>query len=219
MLSPVPLGGRYRPECNHPTTSARFFSKLVEVARKNPRREITLVLPDGEDLFVNVLDPEGNPVPNAEVSLDYTAEYGGLDDSQLRADRDGKLVFRGVNFDLPVEYYLEIEPRADFAAVRVKVDKTERDVTIRLITGERIDGVILDASGDPVANHPVRVHGDHRSASYTEHFRTHTDRQGRFFVKNLEAAKYFINLDGVAGATEVTLPRPPDAPPIELRVE
>lgn len=222
LISPVPLGGVYQARCKaRPGAGeARFFSEPISIDERHIRREITMILPRGEDFRVKVVDEQGRPMPGAQVALNCQSEIGGLSQSPQIADEQGRIVYRGVNFELPVDYYLLAKPSVKTAASRVAVAADDREVTVVVKPGERLEGVLIDAAtGEALAGRWVHVSGRTPAATSSERIGVRTDRDGRFVFRNLEAVSYHFHIENTVGPVQtVSLPRDSDAPPVEVRV-
>jgi hypothetical protein len=222
MISPVPIGGVYRPECTSGAgnSEARFFAEPIRIDKKNPRREIKMILPKGDDLTVLVVDEDGRPIPAVPVALNYNEVNGGLSQGGRPTNSAGRIVFKRVNLDLPVEYYLIAEPTRGFAAAKIELNDDSREVTMTMPHGHHLEGILLDdESGKPLANEEVRLNGKYDEVAYARELSATTDFFGRFAFTGLESCEYSFRFYGKDCSVKgVTLPRNPSAPPLEVRI-
>lgn len=228
LISPVPLGGLYRPKCSSSQklildqNEARSFGEPVRVDSEHTHPEISLILPRGEDLEVIVVDHHGDPVPAARVSLNFEAEHGYLQQEPAETDGQGRILFKRVNFELPVSYFLETRPTGTLAGERTQVDSTSRSITVRLEPGLRLEGVIVDDEfQQPIAHRWITVTViDHESEKYTTYERIRTDEAGRFLLRNLGPGTYRLELDGTGTVSDDILIQGGSEPsPVELRIK
>ncbi|NRB73469.1 MAG: carboxypeptidase regulatory-like domain-containing protein [Verrucomicrobiales bacterium] len=201
VLSPVPLGGLYRPVAtfNKGGRVSRVFGENLSIDAENPNPEVTLTIPAGKDIKVRVFDDEGAPLPNAELSWNYRAKQGGLRHSGMVADQHGEYVFRGVNFDLPVEYFVGVKPTDELMGLSRDVDADHDVLDLRLQRGIRLEGVLVDdLTGKPLVNRRIDANARAPEMNYGGHIWTKSDAEGRFVFGNLEPGQYRLSVDSTA---------------------
>ncbi|MEM7601994.1 MAG: hypothetical protein AAF357_11345, partial [Verrucomicrobiota bacterium] len=192
VISPVPLGGVYRPEFAHPTLKTRVFFDPVEVTAAQSRREIAVTMPRGERVVARLVDEDGSPIPGVGVSLSYDKEHGGHGWSGLSSDIRGEVTFEGVNFDLPVQYALETEPDRGFEPQHLKIDGPGRH-RIVLTPGLTIRGrIVEDASGAPVGKREIRLF----SGKTDDYYPTTTLEDGSFTLDAMSLGTHYIWISG-----------------------
>ncbi len=211
VLSPVPMGGVYRPVAHDSRGGkvSRIFGEEIRIDKENPNPEVSLTIPRGKDVAIRVLDDQGAPLPYAKISWNYHAEHGGLSHSGMACDQDGRFVFRGVNFDIPVQYFVEVEPTEVLTGLQVDLTPETDDVELRLKLGNQLEGVVLDdRTGEPLIDRSIEARGVSSDIVYTDAIRTTTDGEGRFTFGNLESGQYRLSVEQTMpeGTVVTTLP-------------
>lgn len=163
----------------------------VEMSSSTPL--VRVVMDDGVSLSGRILDPAGNPIPAAEVSLSFTEnahnEMPALAsiETQTQSDENGAYVFG----HLPPGIYA-VEAHAEGFANLVREDilvETESDVEgidLVLTSGGAIQGVLLGFDDPERAG--VHISSGSASASPS------VDADGRFVAENLPAGSYIVIL-------------------------
>jgi hypothetical protein len=197
----VPMGGKYRVRVSDHRIGHenRAWGDVIEIDRQQPSREVRLVMPEGVDLPVQVLGPGGKPVPKAEVSLNFSSREGGLGGARQTCDTEGRYTFRGVNFDLPVEYYILAAPTDKLCGMKADVVPRSPATTLQLRLGVKLEGVLInDKTGEPMAGKIVEANpADYREAPYSRTIETGTDDRGRFSFQNLHPIVYRLRVDNM----------------------
>lgn len=146
----------------------------------------TIVLPDGEVLGGRLLDPNGDPLPETRVRLNYQypSEKGATTTSHFATTtgENGEFRFENVNFDLNGTYYLNIAASGNYQVlnriiegpatgltlqqqvgvelrVRLVVDETGEPISGRVISAKREDGQDFAAAGRIESNGPTGSNG------------------------------------------------------------
>ncbi len=211
IIDALPLGGRYRITArNHLVGIETYvFTKPITLDANTPTQDVDLVMPDGTDVTVTVIDPEGQPIHGAKVRLDYTDGNHGHSSANIRTYALGKAVIRRVNFDLPVTYKLTVEPTKGYTGEVVTLKRNNTTPTIQLKPGLELQGILLDdTTGQPLPNRTVTLRAAYKSdAIYKDQIQVSTNAQGRFVFRGLEPVTYQLNADRTAsaGSTVTTL--------------
>lgn len=179
--------------------------KRVEVSEKKPIATIELELPDGVDVPVLVVDPEGTPMPDMEVFVDYPG--GGH--SGLRTNSDGVFLLKGA--DPSKEYFVEAHPTETYQFERADIPFDGKQVVLRLRPGLKLHGVVqVEGTGKPIPNARVtaRMAYDPSAREYRQYeSETFTNAQGEFALTNLCDGTFRLHADaGQLGLTNVGIP-------------
>jgi hypothetical protein len=121
-------------------------------------------------------------------------------------DEEGWHTFKGVNFDLPVDYDILASPTDTLTGMRTDVDPKHPTTTIRLGRGVRLEGVLVNhKTGEPIPGKTVAARpADYRDVPYGRTIQAETDSQGRFVFKNLRPIAYRLRVDNtVPPGTEI----------------
>ncbi len=209
----VLLGGTYRPVADDHRIGRQHcvWGDAIEVNAQHPTHEVRLVMPDGVDVPVQVLGPDGAPVPAAKVSLNLQSSGHGASGAAQTCDAEGRYTFRGVNFGLPGTYTVLAHPTATLAGAKAGVDSRRPSTTVTLRRGVRLEGVLVDdTTGKPMPRRIVEASPfDYREgARYAGTLEARTNDEGRFVFKNLEPLTYRMRIRRTApvGATITTQP-------------
>jgi hypothetical protein len=231
LITPVPLGGKYRIVASHSETgnNARTISDLLTIDAKQPIHEVTLKLPPGQTLAGQVVDRDGRPVAGAGLSLDWASPYShGFSGGTQNTDAEGRFDFQRVNGDLPGELSVHVRPtqRHPGKQVAVKVD-FGRPMRIVLEEGQSVSGVVIDSeTGRAIAAARISAGPvDWPAGSYRGTVSTVADVQGRFRFDNLEKRTYWLRVEGAYspgtivrklpnGSTQYTYPQGSNWPKI-----
>ena len=199
VLGAIPLGGVYRVTASDARINhyEMAMSAPLTIDAANPVREVTLQLPRGIDLPVRVVNAEGAPVAGASVSLHYSTPYShGFGFASRSSDRDGRCAFRGVNPELPGEYQVRVDPWGPYQGAQTPVELDGSLQVIEVQEGLTLKGTIIDdLTGKPLPDQLVKL-GPHygSKAAYRGDITGRTDHRGRFALKGLEAARYYVRV-------------------------
>lgn len=171
---------------------------------------------DGHRLRVRVIDPEGQPVPDARVGLHvqhpntgghgFFDTYDGQKISYLVTDAEGltpvlHLSALGYSFSVGATGFRKVE--RSWTGLQVPEDVPEDGVVeIRLDRGARISGRVTDAEGSPVAQAKLALRGFRHedrawrvgryiNLSCTSADDVFSDEEGRFAFTSLEPAGHY----------------------------
>ena len=169
----------------------------VDVAPGAALKEVTVRLTRGLELPVLVNDPGGNPMPGATVTWVMPREqlagvFGPMKRPRTAStDASGKVRLRGLppRPEIVVAARHPSFPTGGHAEVDLR--SPPKDLTIWLVRGASVAGVLLDADDRPAADRAVtfrhekpeteRAFGEWTEASH----RCVTDVSGRFVIENL----------------------------------
>ncbi|MCE9673241.1 carboxypeptidase regulatory-like domain-containing protein [Myxococcus stipitatus] len=161
-----------------------------------PDTTLRLVLSKGARVQGRVVDPRGDPVPDADVVL-RNAENETSSVLLTSSDAEGRFAIQGV---APGQYILRARvPRVvgAEASVRIAVQGTERvEQDVSLEPGHPVSGVVVDETGKPLANAAILgssvVKDGHvvgADAPMTE-----SDEQGRFTVRAFPQGPVYLGV-------------------------
>ena len=163
-------------------------------------------MPEGVALRGRILKPDGE-LAQVLCRLDYQTPWSfSLGGSQYSTNPDGSFERTGINPDVPGEYRLAIDSRAEFVPMHVKVDPMVESNDVKLTKGKVIEGVVIDeATSRPVigaevfasCSKGIRGKEDWKSGPYIrEMLRAEgpTDEKGRFRFSNLLPEAYNLNV-------------------------
>lgn len=151
------------------------------------------------DLHGRVVDPDGNPVPEARlvVRRDDIRGYGGLD---VARDQSGVVVAELASdafgeFAIPLEmgrpYFLFVEK--DGFAPTTRQDRYAGEfIEVRLDLGSTFAGRVVRA-GDRMGI-PARVRGRKRTLGVFDLFDARTEADGSFRFEGLESGEVFVDV-------------------------
>jgi beta-lactamase regulating signal transducer with metallopeptidase domain/protocatechuate 3,4-dioxygenase beta subunit len=208
LITPLPLGGTYRllagsSESGH---AGRLLSGLLTLDNENSAFELEMQLPEGITLNGEVLDPDGNPVAGAALSLSHApgiqselSQSHGSSETFATTDAAGRFQFEHVNPDMPGEYFLNVRPSTAFQGLRQAVDLNAKTQKLRLERGVTTAGVVLDVdTGEPLGNVVVWAWpADFSKSAWWASLETKTDAQGRFRFRGMEPIRYRVGIRGV----------------------
>jgi len=223
VLDGVTPGKGVRLLARH-TSFVDAASEPFDVESGQSVRVPDLVLGTGVGLEVVVRDPDGRPLADARVELDFArGEVPNWDDLEmmlgdrtLRTDADGR-----ARTDRVPPCTLTVtasHPKHAPAHVEREVSAQEPSpvrVDLRLRRGATVAGRVLDAAGQPVADAFVRARPE---GEEDPPFRGTTDAEGRFRIENVPAGP--LTLDVLAtGFRHASLPIPGASETLEVRLE
>jgi len=178
-------------------THGNGVSETFVVKRGRETPVITITLVPGVNVSGVVVDPEGNPVPGANVSL--LAAQSGMEDMMFmssmfqtkvataNSDRDGRFTLPQIK---AATYHLKAKA-SNFADTEVKdiVVGSQIDVQNIRVTlggGGCIKGIALANDFSPRSGHMVQLMGDNGMFMGT------TDEDGRFEICSIPAGSYML---------------------------
>jgi 5-hydroxyisourate hydrolase-like protein (transthyretin family) len=201
FLTPVPLGA----QCSVKLTAGHNVqvSELFTLEAAEPLREVDLRLPSPVSAVVEVVDPQGRPVPDLPVDLCWEQSgAGGHVWSGSSTDREGRMVIPDVNAEVP-QYHVKIPSRRNWQIVLAPLRVDGSTTRIQLERGEELTVTAIDeATGLPVPG--VEIYAQ-RYPTSTTHFapnlfeaEARTDAAGKARLSNLPDTKVRVGLRGMA---------------------
>ncbi len=154
--------------------------------------EIELVLPRAARIEGVVLDPAGRPVARAEiVAIEHEGmRMVGLAAPAARADESGFFVLERVAPGaIQLHAISDLAAPSDKLALDLAPGETRTGVELRLRTGGRISGEVVDANGRGERDHRVGVQNWDLNIEKS----TTTDASGRFVFEHLPAGQHRVS--------------------------
>ena len=202
---PLPLGGQVSIGAS--IAFARV-KKEVRPTRTHPVIQVRLVIPEGVDVPIRVVDPQGTPMPEMGLMVDSP----GCTHTGIRTDAEGRYVLRGADPDQ--EYFIQAQPVSRYQYVRAQVPFDGEEMVVRLQKpGLCVSGTVrMEGTGAPVAN--VRVNADAAYDPATGAFKQYrveavTDSEGRFAFTNLCEGDFNIRVDVESARFTTDIPGSP----------
>lgn len=183
----------------------------VEAPTPEPLR-IRLRAP--RSLAGRVVDPEGRPVPHAEISkVELAASSLGVevgwnaDDANAETDEGGRFRLTGLS---PGDLSLTVQAPGyrikKVDRVRIPEDRDAPPIEISLEVGAVLEGRVLDARGNSVAGASVSASRNEERSDFpflSSDPQTETDGEGRYRLDGLETATYHVWAESREGDQKV----------------
>jgi hypothetical protein len=182
---------------------------------------VDVVLEPGGEIAGRVVDADGSPVEDAQLSAeDESRPPGPGRFASGRSDEgDGRFLLRDVAAG---KYALQVRAgsrgEAALADVRVAAGRATNVGTIALARGGRLQGTVVDSEGSGIAGATVVAQRDaHRRGNP---FQTQTDSTGAFELRGLPAGSLYVSAahPAYAAAPAVTATVEPDREPVPVRI-
>ena len=167
--------------------------KKVSLTRWKPLEQVTLKLPVGIDTAVNVVDPEGKPVPNCKITV------SGPDMTHsLQGDVMGLCSLKQVN--PKTHYTVTACPQEDFQPATIELSLDASKNRIRVEKGLTLEGtLLLKDANTPIPQHLIRVTDPFEVGKkvYTPYaIETMTNAEGKFRFTCLPADPISLQPEG-----------------------
>ena len=191
--SPLPLDRKYKLEASIDLCRAE---ETIQLASGNPIVQLQLRLPPGVDVPVRVVQPDGQPLSNIEV----TAICPDGPRYQLKTDSAGVCLLRGI--DPGREYWLRADPLQHFQHNTLQVDPNASENLLRLEEGLLAEGTLLRAgTEDPVSGLKLiarRIGPAPANQPFDYVVTAVSDGEGRFRFSDLCPGDFSLSLDSRA---------------------
>jgi hypothetical protein len=178
------IGRTYRLEAS----AGGGYAGPAQLRLREDTEPVILRLRSATAIEVEVRDPDGGPVADAEVELRSTLTWQG------RTNATGIALLEGVGMGWMHVLRVEAEGYAPHVQ-RVPVDRTaneRRRLVVTLVRGSRVEGIVVDDGGRPVAG--ARVLSVSMSEPYpitdVRRDAVTTDDQGQFALSALASGTY-----------------------------
>ncbi|MFE8599949.1 carboxypeptidase regulatory-like domain-containing protein [Archangium violaceum] len=193
FLGPLPRG-EYVLVASHQDTMSR--ASALRLHPPDVRQSLTLIAP--RTLVGRVLNPEGEPVAGAEVSL------GRMDERRVLTDERGHFSFEGLT---TLFYQVTAHHGGLMGTERVSFYSSQEDgtpsplskeLTVELGTAlAALEGVVRDERGQPVADAVIRLYAG-RGCSVSSYL-AKTDAQGVYRLGPLPPTKVSLSVSSPDG--------------------
>ena len=215
VASPLPLGGTYRVRASRGFSIC--LSEPIKLTDKEPDRQITLQFSPGRNIEGSILKPDGSPLPNASIEVDWqfaTSAYGYS--PSISTDQSGRFVIPEAS-DTKGGRYRLIVRSAGLQSQIVPVTFAALPLTIRTQPGRKIIGKVVEKkSGLPIPDAPIHAYS-YKGTVPSE--RTLTDEKGNFVFNTLDDTEYMLNVQGANYDVNGSKPiRPDEQQPIILEM-
>ncbi len=187
---------------------ARTVSEPIQVDGESPTTGVRVVMMSAATIAGVVVDGEGAPVPYASVKAASTQWSPDMTYRQAAADDRGTFVIKGLP-RVALKVRAEGEEASSHAVdVNLTAVAEKRDLKLTLDVVGTIAGIVVDESGEPVAEAEVSAFPDFLSGEVGDgdfvnasQGNATTDGGGRFVLRGLEKGKYRVRAsrDGEGG--------------------
>jgi hypothetical protein len=194
FLGPLPIGGTYVAVASQGHNKQVSRPVRLDGSKATQRVEVRLArsVPAGG----RVVGPDGSPVAGLPVMLNLKHPEAGTSWSPpTPTGPDGRFRFDDLSETLG-EYTAELNLRKDYLPASVTLDRSGRDVEVRLQRGHVVSGRVLDsATGRPIPGVEVYAALKQWQAGvrYAYESEEKTDDRGRFRFSNLPPGPYQLN--------------------------
>ncbi|MBN2579258.1 MAG: hypothetical protein JXB10_09730 [Pirellulales bacterium] len=192
FVSPLPLDGMYFVQATWGHRVQVLEPIRMDAAR--PTAAVKLRFSPTVGVSGIVLDPDGKPLPQVPLSLDFKDKSShAVRGWNTSTGRKGRFQFDDLSAGVG-EYSLIVQPRRNYRPTRVILPRDGKPITIQLGPGRVLEGRLLEVeSGWPIPGVELWAMPDpFREDSLTCHPETITDRQGLFRFSSLGPGKYRI---------------------------
>ena len=191
VSGPLPLGGKYQIHAWR--ENAFCVSAPVTLTEANPDAEVKLQFAPGKAFIGVVLNPDGRPVPAAELKVSFKLPDGhGFGLKSVSTDRRGRFQLADLTPDLG-EYTIEpmVPEKMDEL---VKLDFAAQPQLIHLRPGRSLGGRVVEA-GTGLAITGVEVRALDFDRNQLPMLTTRTDENGRFAFSTLGEVNYTLYVE------------------------
>ncbi|MBA4148595.1 MAG: carboxypeptidase regulatory-like domain-containing protein [Verrucomicrobia bacterium] len=211
IASPLPLGGTYKMRSSRDNSVC--LSEPITLTEKAPDREVQLQFTPGRDIVGQLLTPDGRPIPNSTVKIDWHHNNSGFGHQAVATDGQGRFRFDNASPGAG-EYRLTFH-HPGMKTMVVPVNFSKLPLSVKMEPGLRLSGKVVEKkSGLPIPDAPVQTY-----SSLAPSERTKTDANGNFHFDTLHETSYRIHVEGanytMNGAGEY---KPADEKPVILEM-
>jgi uncharacterized GH25 family protein len=194
------INGIYPAEYNVSLDSDKFVHAEPDQKHIHPGAELIVRVSLGASITGVVLDPNGGPVENCEVTASTSEESnrgrwgGGGSPDDVRTGEGGVFAFEGLK-EGKYKLTADSDEWARNLPVEVQVAEGQEiaDVTVQLLQGGTIIGTVFGEDGQPVAGRSVMVsQGGFMGMGGNMGGEETTDASGRFLVEHVTPGSYQV---------------------------
>ena len=167
---------------------SRNLSASAEVDVTEPNISLEMTLAPAATLTGRVTGTDGQPIPNARISVYlFWARYGSsIDDGQRKTDAQGRYKVRTLPGGLR---YTVCATAEGFGKADVELEVTQGhsgELVIETLVlppaNQTISGVVLDAEDKPIPNVSVSVNSSNRRNGHQPYRQAVSDKDGKFAI-------------------------------------
>jgi hypothetical protein len=198
--------GEWMLQAHPPDEALGQGSHTITVEAAEIVEDVVIELRPARVVTGTIVDDDGNPVPRAQVSVQFQSPSasgsagGALSDAagHYRASLDGMFRSAGPSVSSAASYAVEVR-HSDFRPARKELDAAatgEVRADFRLERGLEIAGVVLGPSGEPVRGATVFEETEEPSQALAvadSRSPEQTDRTGRFVLRGLGPGSYVVH--------------------------
>ena len=194
-VQPLPLGSTFKVKASIGFAQSEQY---VSLSTWKPLDRVTLRLPAGIDISVRVVNPEGQPVPNCKIEVNWPGNT-----HELHADPMGQYKLEQVNPNL--QYTVSAYPQDYFQSATIDLSLDASKNIIHVQKGLILEGTLrMAGTNAPIPDHDIRVNDyvNPETKKFT-HFniRTTSNSEGKFRFTNLPSEKMILRPDGTKELT------------------
>lgn len=206
LIAPVPLGGSYVLIAGRLDTEYLTASEPVKLDEAQPILRLELRLPRGVTTTVQLVDPQGAPLPGARLDLEYAHSCGEgqgflkftCASRTFTTDAEGRVRLEHLNPELSGYQILFLPNRGYQGLAQLLDHPKDEEIVLRAERGVVAEGTVVDAAGNPVAGllvwaNPLKRRADEVYGLAAEE---PTDAQGHFRFSTLAERLYKLECLG-----------------------
>lgn len=197
LIYPIPFGSQVHTFASARDNTLRCeMMPEVRLSLEQAVRRQDVVLLDGVDYPLTLLDDTQQPVPGASIRVSWHHVSGVTGIAELTTDRYGRATLVGINPGIGAQFTASVSASAHHPRIRTELRLIE-DEPVELIVprGRVIRGQVLDVvSGEPIGGVNVRVNPNRAQGNFTR-TQAMTDNEGWFEFTNLSVANYEVTVN------------------------
>jgi protocatechuate 3,4-dioxygenase beta subunit len=189
---------------------------------RDGNKKLEIRLGEGEEVTGIVVDEDGNPIPDAKVSIALMTVGGGKERRVLngvvtkeffaaQTDKDGKFIFNDIPTEAKVGFTVKKTGRAAISTYQrtkippfrtLKCYSSRDDIKLVMSVEARLEGIVVEKNtGRPIAGVRMLV-GDDPRYIFLRHKLLVSGEDGTFSIGALTPERYVVQLDEFFGGTQ-----------------